>query len=115
MVRFRNALCLGLVFGALAFSSAALAETNKSTDPARINVNTAPSSDLVALPGIGPKKAEAIVLYRQANGPFATVDDLIQVKGIGTKTLEKLRPLVTVGKKKKRKKARSSPAKERSL
>ena len=69
---------------------------------AAINVNTAPAAELVALPGIGPKKAEAIVQYREANGPFKTVDDLVQVKGIGPKTLEKLRPLVTVGKKKSR-------------
>ena len=64
---------------------------------AAINVNTAPVAELISLPGIGPKKAQAIILYREAHGPFQTVDDLIQVKGIGPKTLEKLRPLVTVG------------------
>ena len=111
-IRFRNTLCLGLFFCVLSLTSAALAE-ERAAEPAKINVNTAPSTELVALPGIGPKKAEAIVLYRQAHGPFATVDDLIQVKGIGAKTLEKLRPLVTVGKKKK-KKAQTAPRKERS-
>ena len=49
------------------------------------------------------KKADAIVSYRSANGPFQQVDDLVQVKGIGPKTLDKLRPLVTVGKVKKAK------------
>ena len=63
----------------------------------RINVNTASSSELQALPGIGPKKAGAIVAYREANGPFKRVDDLVEVKGIGPKTLAKLRPLVTCG------------------
>jgi competence protein ComEA len=84
----------------LAMASTAFAEDTGKDQ--RINVNTAPSSELVVLPGIGPKKAEAIVLYREANGPFATVDDLIQVKGIGPKTMEKLRPLITVGKQPKK-------------
>jgi len=66
-----------------------------------LNVNTADTVALQALPGIGPKKAEAIILYRASNGPFRQVDDLILVKGIGPKTLEKLRPLVTVGKQQK--------------
>ena len=68
-----------------------------------LNVNTATSSELQDLPGIGPKKADAIVSYRAANGPFRQVDDLVQVKGIGPKTLDKLRSLVTVGKVKKAK------------
>ena len=68
-----------------------------------LNVNTASSSELQALPGIGPKKADAIVTFRTANGPFRQVEDLVQVKGIGPKTLDKLRPLVTVGKLKKAK------------
>ena len=72
-----------------------------------LNVNTASSSELQELPGIGPKKAEAIVNYRKANGPFQVVDDLVEVKGIGQKTLEKLRPLITVGKPKKGKKVKS--------
>ncbi len=68
-----------------------------------LNVNTATSSELQVLPGIGPKKADAIVNFRTENGPFRQVDDLVQVKGIGPKTLAKLRPLVTVGKFKKAK------------
>lgn len=68
-----------------------------------LNVNTATSHELQALPGIGPKKADAIITFRTTNGPFGHVDDLVQVKGIGPKTLAKLRPLVTVGKLKKAK------------
>lgn len=67
----------------------------------RINVNTATATDLEALPGIGPKKAAAIVAYRGAHGLFKRVDDLVEVKGIGPKTLAKLRPLVTCGGKKR--------------
>lgn len=98
-VGIRQFVGLGIGLGLLLLASTASAEASKPSETKRINVNTAPSSELVALPGIGPKKAEAIVLYREANGRFATVDDMIQVKGIGAKTLEKLRPLVTVGKK----------------
>ena len=65
---------------------------------AKVNINTASAQQLTTLPGIGPKKAEAIVVYRKANGAFAAVDDLVKVKGIGPKTLDKLRPLITVGK-----------------
>ena len=68
-----------------------------------LDVNQASSVELQALPGIGPKKAEAIITFRTSNGPFLVVDDLVKVKGIGPKTLEKLRPLVTVGKTKGKK------------
>ncbi len=63
----------------------------------KINVNTA-SADALAeiLTGIGPKKAEAIVAYREANGPFKSVDDLLQVKGIGPATLEKNRDRINL-------------------
>ena len=61
-----------------------------------INVNTADRSQLETLPGIGPVKAQAIIDYRQRYGPFRSVDELIKVKGIGPKTLEKIRPFVTV-------------------
>jgi competence protein ComEA len=63
----------------------------------KINVNTA-SADALAeiLTGIGPKKAEAIVAYREANGPFKSVDDLLQVKGIGPATLEKNRDRISL-------------------
>ena len=78
-----------------------------------INVNTATAVELQALPGIGPSKAGAIVAYRSANGPFKRVDDLVEVKGIGPKTLAKLRPLVTCGGKTKKKSPAKSPRRAR--
>lgn len=63
---------------------------------ALINVNTASETELETLPGVGPVTAAAIIDYRIQNGPFASVDDLIDVSGIGPSTLEQLRPFVTV-------------------
>ena len=63
---------------------------------AALNINTATKDELVALNGIGPAKAQAILDYRKANGPFKSVDDLRNVKGIGAKRLEKLRPELAV-------------------
>jgi competence protein ComEA len=87
MTRFWKALALALVtqFG-IAFAAAAA-----------VNINTATKDELVALPGIGPAKAQAILDYRKLNGPFKSVDDLKNVKGIGAKRLDKLRPDLSVG------------------
>lgn len=61
-----------------------------------ININTASSSELQGLTGIGEVKARAIIEYREQNGGFSSVDELINVKGIGEKTLEKIRDKITV-------------------
>ena len=61
-----------------------------------INVNTASATELEALPGVGEVIAQAIVDYRTENGPFASVDQLLDVSGIGDVTLENIRELVTV-------------------
>ncbi len=62
-----------------------------------IDLNTASAEALDTLPGIGPKTAARILEWRGANGPFLSIDQVTQVKGIGPKKLQKLRPLVTVG------------------
>ena len=64
--------------------------------PTLIDINTATAEELTALPGLGPRKAAALVAYREAHGPFRSVDELIAVEGIGEGKLEKLRELVTV-------------------
>ena len=77
-------------------------EQKKSSDSAEkkvtfpVNINTASKKELDALPGIGETLAQRIIDYRSANGPFSTVDELTKVKGIGAKTLEKLKPYATV-------------------
>jgi len=62
-----------------------------------LDLNRASEADLQQLPGIGPAKARAIVEHRERYGPFRSVDDLLNVKGIGPKLLERVRPLVTAG------------------
>lgn len=60
-----------------------------------VNINTADAAAIAAsLNGIGDAKAKAIVEYRQKNGPFKSADELVNVKGIGLKTVEKNRDLI---------------------
>jgi competence protein ComEA len=70
--------------------------TGTSGGTTLININSAGETELEDLPGVGPVTAAAIIDYRTQNGPFATVDDLIDVTGIGPSTLEQIRPFATV-------------------
>ena len=66
-------------------------------DSILVNINTANAGELSSmLSGVGPSKAEAIIAYRTENGDFESVEDLLMVKGIGIKTLEENRSLLTV-------------------
>ncbi|MGL4473508.1 MAG: ComEA family DNA-binding protein [Shewanella sp.] len=60
----------------------------------RININTANVEELSMLDGVGPSKAQAIVDYRKQHGKFSSIDDLLNVKGIGPKTLDSNRNLL---------------------
>jgi competence protein ComEA len=62
-----------------------------------VNINTASAADFEALPGIGPKLAARIVDYRQKNGPFKKIEDLMNVQGLGEKNFLKLKPQLTLG------------------
>ncbi len=64
---------------------------------AQVNINIADAAQLEALPGIGPTLAQRIIEYRQEHGPFATVEDLLRVPGIGPAKLNQLRPWITTG------------------
>ncbi|OBX79532.1 hypothetical protein A9308_00175 [Moraxella atlantae] len=64
--------------------------------PPTININTAREAELVQLAGIGASKAQAIILYREQIAPFASVDDLARVKGIGKATVDKNRNRLSV-------------------
>lgn len=65
----------------------------------KININTASAEELTDLNKVGPKTAQRIVEYREANGPFKAVEDLINVKGVGEKILELNKDRLTVGPK----------------
>lgn len=72
------------------------ASSSAPTTPSVVNINTATAAQLETLPGIGAVKAQAILTYREAYGPFRSVNELTLVKGIGEKTLEKLLPYICV-------------------
>ena len=61
-----------------------------------LNLNQATKEELESLPGIGPGKAEDILAYREAFGPFSSLDDLLEIEGIGQKTLDSLREFLII-------------------
>lgn len=83
----------------LIIATVLLAMTAFMTSAEPININTATAKEMaVGLKGIGPKKAEAIVAYREKQGPFQAVDDITRVPGIGPSTLRQNQDNLTVGK-----------------
>ena len=88
-----------LLVGALLAYAAAPGVGVAQDKPGVVNLNTATLDELVALPGIGEKRAQQILDERKARGGFKSVDDLLELRGIGPANLEKLRPyLSTSGK-----------------
>jgi competence protein ComEA len=94
--RFAGTLLAILVFGLL-FSPSVHATKKKPPDRP-VNLNTATSEQLQQVPGIGPATAGKILQMRKTYGPFKSVDDLLVIRGLGAKRLEKMRKYLTVGK-----------------
>ncbi|WP_372760269.1 ComEA family DNA-binding protein [Pseudoalteromonas sp.] len=90
------ALALSLLNISVAYANNETSATSQQVMPATININTADVNQLAKLPGIGKKKAQAIVDYRQAHGEFSSLSDLTMVKGIGTKLIAKLEGKVSL-------------------
>jgi competence protein ComEA len=74
------------------------AATTKKPPPRPVNINTASATELETVPGIGPATAEKILQMRKSYGAFKSVDDLLAIRGIGPKRLDKMRKYLTTGK-----------------
>jgi competence protein ComEA len=103
-----NRVMVGLGFlAALALASAASAAQEKDRDGEKagkkvaaattVNINTASAAELESLPGVGARTAQRIVEYRQKNGSFKKVEELMNVQGIGEKSFLKIKDRLTVG------------------
>jgi competence protein ComEA len=91
----------------LAFATVPTALAKKKPPAHPININTAGATDLQQVPGIGPSTAQKILDTRKSYGAFKSVDDLLAIKGIGPKKLEKMRKYLTVGKPPSKKQSNS--------
>jgi competence protein ComEA len=81
----------------LTICGAAFADSQTTVAPAGVvNINTADAAQLANLPRVGIKVAQRIVDYRAAHGPFASTSDLMQVKGFGQKSFDRLSPYLTI-------------------
>lgn len=76
--------------------TSAFAQSAPAAPSGVVNINTADATQLAYLPHVGVKAAERIVEYRKAHGSFARITDLMEVKGFGEKSFERLRPYLTV-------------------
>jgi len=95
---FRERLVPSLLLLFLALSLAISANAKKKPPAKPVNLNTATSEDLQQVPGIGPATADKILQMRKSYGAFKSVDDLLAIRGLGPKRLEKMRKYLTVGK-----------------
>jgi len=85
-----------LVLFVVALFVMSVASIALASEEETININTAPVEQLIKLKRIGPAYAERIIQYREANGPFTNSEDIMKVKGIGRKTYEANKDLITV-------------------
>jgi competence protein ComEA len=97
-------LVLSLILG-LVFSSALSLQVQQAqeTSEKKININTAPAAELQKLPRIGPQIAQRIVDFRNKNGNFKSIEEIMKVRGIGEKVFKQIKDMITVGEEAKKK------------
>ena len=94
-MQYRKSLLVILATAAVIAATGGVAASQPS---GVVNINTASAQELQLLPRVGPALAGRIIAFREANGPFRTVDEILAVKGIGESSFEKLEPyIVTSG------------------
>jgi competence protein ComEA len=96
-VKVGAVLVLAALFAAPIVSADQAGPSAKATAGTTVNINTATADQLDGLPGIGAKMAARIIDYRQKNGGFKKLEDLMNIQGIGEKNFLKLKPLITLG------------------
>lgn len=103
-------ICVGVLFAFKAISmqaqpdkvitytvnNSAVSTVSQESLSEKVNINTADKERLTSLKGIGESKAEAIISYREANGPFSDITELMNVDGIGQKTFENIKDMICV-------------------
>jgi competence protein ComEA len=102
MTRIMMAAIAAIALSATSLSAQTKAPVAKATagttaaTAAPVNLNTATADQLATIPGVGAKMAERIIDYRQKNGGFKKIEDLMNVSGVGEKSFLKMKPLITV-------------------
>lgn len=94
MRKSHSILVLGILIATMCVS--AFAADNATSAAGVVNINTADAAQLSLLPRVGAKAAQRVIEYRTQHGPFRATTDLMQVKGFGDKTFERLSPYITV-------------------
>ena len=87
-------VCIASPLGAQRAAKPPVAAAAVSTGP--VNLNSASAAQIASLPGIGPKTADLVVQYRQKNGPFKKIEEIMNVRGIGEKSFLKIKDRLTV-------------------
>jgi comEA protein len=96
MAQYSNQVHASVIKNTPSYSGNLVSLMAMTAETSTVNINSANAEQLSSLPGIGLKKAEAIVAYRKLNGEFESVEEIVNVKGIGPKMLAKLDGLITV-------------------
>ncbi len=97
-----SAVLMAVLWVAGAAHGTAGAESQVKERPAVVDINVASAADLEKVPGIGQSLAKRIVEFREKNGPYQSVDDLLKIQGIGEKSLAKFRDLLSASKPQKK-------------